>query len=107
MTYPHSVLVGCYLPVQSYTPPTPWMAGLNIVRPLAWFRGNSEAAEQLFSKTNRFVVSVSNMRTPLYRCFLRHYCRWRNNFLRQEGLRGDVTRVKKKGHRTLKLRRRL
>ena len=75
--------------------------------PPAWLKGNSEAAEQLFSKTNKFAPAVSNMRTPRYRCFLRHYFRWRNNFLRQGSLRGDVTRVKKTGHLALKLRHRL
>ena len=41
-------------------------------------RLNSQAAEQFWSRLNK-LYGVSKMTRPHYRCFLRHYCIWRNN----------------------------
>ena len=42
---------------------------------------NSQAAEQLWPKLN--ALKCTETTRPHYRCFLRNYCKWRNNYLRR------------------------
>ena len=43
---------------------------------------NSLAAEQLWSVMHHYQMSISRFDRPRYRCFLKHYCIWRNSYVR-------------------------
>jgi len=43
---------------------------------------NSLAAEQLWSVMHRHQSTIAHLNRPHYRCFLKHYCQWRNSFVR-------------------------
>ena len=43
---------------------------------------NSLAAEQLWSRLHPSAATISHFDRPHYRCFLRHYCKWRNDYVR-------------------------
>lgn len=56
---------------------------------------NAQAAEQLWSIMDRFLFAT-NMGRSNYRAFFRHYCIWRNKFVRGQALGMhwvDVSRV--------------
>ena len=57
---------------------------------------NTSAAEQLWGPMNKLHFCPRSTR-PKYRMFLRHYLRWRNDFLRSKGHRDNANpRVGKK-----------
>ena len=43
---------------------------------------NGGAAEQLWSRLDILQPTVSHFSRPHYRCFLKHYCIWRNSFVK-------------------------
>ena len=47
-------------------------------------RLNSQAAEQLWSRMNKFHFAT-HMGRANYRAFMRHYCIWRNKYIRAQG----------------------
>ena len=51
---------------------------------------NSEAAEQLWSRTDKLAPFASHFGRGAFRLFLRAYCRWRNNYKRA-GLVSDTS----------------
>ncbi len=44
-------------------------------------RLNSLAAEQLWSRMHTYQSTISRFSRPHYRCFPKHYCKWRNNYV--------------------------
>ena len=50
---------------------------------------NTQAAEQLWSKMDKFVTFAAKLRRSHYRAFWKHYCLWRNHYNRS-GLTSDI-----------------
>ena len=67
---------------------------------------NSELAEQSWSRFNRFVAITRTMTRSHFRCFLRHYCIWRNQYTLGDYIKDiNPSRSFKKFNRTEMLRK--
>ena len=54
---------------------------------------NTEAAEQLWSRTDKLAGFCTHLGRGSYRIVLRSYCKWRNGFVRS-GLKSDVSTLR-------------
>ena len=55
---------------------------------------NSEAVEQLWSRTDKLAPFATHFARPSFRMFLRSYCQWRNDFVRDPRFRSDTSKTR-------------
>ena len=60
-----------------------------------WVKGcNSEAAEQLWSRTDKLAPFATHLKRTSFRIFLKRYCAWRNQFNRCGMYAPDVSKLR-------------